>query len=41
MGTQPCVHRMYTEADMWAKGTQLTSQRLTGQQGWDPLSLTI
>ena len=30
----PVYTKMYPGADMWAKGTQLTSQSLTGQQGW-------
>ena len=30
----PVYTKMYPGADMWAKGTQLTSKSWTGQQGW-------
>ena len=28
--------KVYPVADRWARGTELTSQHLTGQHGWDP-----
>ena len=32
----PMYTAVYTGADMWARGTQLTSQTLTSQQGVGP-----